>query len=268
MQNMPQSRSDLDYQVKLFSRRGGEPWLIVAVCILLGALIGGFLSLFLTPIYEAKALVTTNMELRIDGTITEIMLDAQVNHIGELVFHPDVVSRLIDTEATQGNALTLEDLKQKTGVERQLMNTVIKVKDPDPQMAARIASEWAEILYDRLTEAYPHAVRLSEAKLQYEALSTCFSDALKPPEVLCLSLTPEALSKELERLNAIILEESPQSLGLTLAVNVSQYQPAAVPAEPLNFQRGTLILGGAGVGLIVGIFLNEIPSKLKKNDEA
>ncbi|HPK26672.1 MAG TPA: hypothetical protein PKZ40_02910, partial [Anaerolineaceae bacterium] len=67
------------------SKKGFEPWLIVAVGILLGALIGGVLSLFFTPIYEAKALVTTNMELRIDGTLTEIMLDAQINHIGELV---------------------------------------------------------------------------------------------------------------------------------------------------------------------------------------
>ena len=144
MQNNPQSHSNLDYQVKLFSKKGFEPWLTMAVSILIGALIGGFLSLFFTPIYEAKALVTTNIELRIDGTITEIMLDAQVNHIGELVFYPEVVSRLIETEAAQGNALTLEGLKQRTSVERQLMNTVIKVKDPDPQVAARIASEWAE----------------------------------------------------------------------------------------------------------------------------
>jgi len=69
-------------------------------------------------------------------------------------------------------------------------------------------------------------------------------------------------------LNAIILEESPKSLGLILALNVSQYQPAAVPADPLNYQRGTLILGGAGVGLIIGIILNEIPSKRKNPNEA
>jgi len=268
MQNLPQTHSDLDYQVKLFSKKGFEPWLIVAVGILVGALIGGILSLFFTPIYEAKALVTTNMELRIDGTLTEIMLDAQVNHIGELVFHPEVVSRLIETEADQGNELTLEDLKQKPVVERQLMNTVIKVKDPDPQIAARIASEWAEILYDRLNEAYLHAVRLSEAKLQYEALSACFAEDMRAPKTFCLSLTPDELSKEIERLNAIILEESPKSLGLTLALNVSQYQPAAIPADPLNYQRGTLILGGAGVGLIIGILIIEIPSKRKNSDEA
>ena len=268
MQNLPQTHSELDYHVKLLSKKGFEPWLIVAVGIILGALIGGVLSLFFTPIYEARALVSTNMELRVDGTLTEIMLDAQINHIGELVFYPEVVSRLIETEAAQGNELTLEALKQKTSVERQLMNTIIKVKDPDPQLAARIASEWAEILYNRLNEAYLHAVRLSEAKLQYEALSACFSNALKVPKTFCLSLTPDELSKEIERLNAIILEESPKSLGLTIALNVSQYQPAAVPADPLNYHRGTLILSGAGVGLIIGILLNEIPSKHKKTDEA
>ena len=268
MQQPKESSSDLDYRIKLFSHRGFAPWLIVAACILLGGLLGGLLSTAFRPVYEAKSLVTTNMELRVDGTLTEIMLDAQINHIGELVFHPDVVAQLIAAEQAQGNTLTLEDLKQKTSVERQLMNTVIKVQDSDPQVAARIASQWAEILYNRLSEAYPHAVRLSEAKLEYDALAACLSDASKEPTTFCLALTPDSLAAEMERLNGIIFEESPQSLGLTVALNVSQFQPAPIPTEPLYNQRGALILGGAGIGLVAGILLNEIPNSRKKTNEA
>jgi hypothetical protein len=148
------------------------------------------------------------------------------------------------------------------------MNTIIKVKDTNPQVAARIASEWAEVLYNRLSEAYPHAVWLSEAKLEYDAMVACLTGTSKAPKTFCLSYTPDRLAQEMERLNGIILEESPQALGLTVALNVSQFQPAAVPTTPLYNQRGTLILAGAGVGLVVGILLNEIPFGYKKIHEA
>ena len=78
---------------------------------------------------------------------------------------------MIAKEAGEGNSLTYDQLKKNTSVERQLMNTVIKVRDKNPQVAARIASEWAEILYTSLSGSVPHAVVLSGAKQQYNAIS-------------------------------------------------------------------------------------------------
>ncbi len=179
-----EKRPDLhpqDYALRLFGRKNLFPWLLVFACMIAGALLGALLSLALPPVYEARALVSTNLELVQDANITEIMLDAEINHIGELVFHPEVVSALIEKEASLGNPLTLEQLKKITSVERQLMNTVIKVRDQNPEVAARIASEWAEILYTRLTDAYEHAVQLSSAKLQYNSIRDCLSAQPKRP---------------------------------------------------------------------------------------
>jgi len=162
-----EKRPDLhpqDYALRLFGRKNLFPWLLVFACMIAGALLGALLSLALPPVYEARALVSTNLELVQDANITEIMLDAEINHIGELVFHPEVVSALIEKEASLGNALTLEQLKKITSVERQLMNTVIKVRDQNPEVAARIASEWAEILYTRLT----HSLRTRGSAFQRE----------------------------------------------------------------------------------------------------
>jgi len=38
--------SSLDYRIKLFSTRGKEPWFILAECIIVGAVIGGLISVF------------------------------------------------------------------------------------------------------------------------------------------------------------------------------------------------------------------------------
>ncbi len=257
-----------DYALRLFGRKNLFPWLLVFACMIAGALLGALLSLALPPVYEARALVSTNLELVQDANITEIMLDAEINHIGELVFHPEVVNALIEKEAVQGNLLTLEQLKDSTSVERQLMNTVIKVRSPDPELAARIASEWAEILFTRLNEAYTHAVELSSAKMQYNSIRDCLTAQPKAPKSFCATLTADNTRADLERLTQIIIAESPQTLGLTVALNVSQYQPAALPGEPLYYSRGALILGGALAGLAAGFALAELTPGLKRNDEA
>ena len=266
-----EKRNDIhpeDYSLRLFSRKSLFPWMLVFVCMLTGALLGALLSLALPPVYEARALVSTNLELVQDANITEIMLDAEINHIGELVFHPEVVDALIEKEASQGNALTLEQLKKNTSVERQLMNTVIKVRDRDPELAARVSSEWAEILFARLSEAYEHAVQLSSAKMQYNSIRDCLTAQPKAPTLFCNALTPESTRAELDRLAQDIIAESPKTLGLTVALNVSQYQPAALPDEPLYYSRGALILGGTLAGLVVGLILAELTPERKRDDEA
>lgn len=257
-----------DHVLRLLNIKSGFVWVIVFVFMIAGALLGGLVSLALPPVYEARALVSTNLELVQDANITEIMLDAEINHIGELVFHPDVIQELIAREDKLGNHLTLEKLKKIGAVERQLMNTVIKVRDEEPEVAARIASAWAEILYNRLTAAYEHAVKLSSAKQQYNAIRDCMTAAPKAPKNFCSSLNAEFVREETDRLVEIILSESPQTLGLTVALNVSQYQPAAQPEKPLHYSRGALILGGALAGLALGIAFVELNPKLTRNHEA
>ncbi|MFZ3070363.1 MAG: hypothetical protein WA110_04485 [Anaerolineaceae bacterium] len=262
-----ESTSIKDYYPKLLKNPKTYPWLTLVLFMLAGALIGGLISFFLHPVYEAKAVVSTNMEIVQNAGISEIMVDAEIDHVGELVFHPDVINALIVSEAEFGNTLTLEDLKMDGSVERRLMTTVIKYRDQDPEVAARIASEWARLFYERLSVAYEHAVVLSEAKTQLAALDACVNDPTKALTELCSSLTAEKLDNELVKLKQVIVTESPQSLGLTKDLNVSQYQPAAVPEKPLNYNRGALILAGALIGLLAGlVFIETKPNRDAQNE--
>ena len=51
-----------DHALRLFSRKSLFPWLLVFAAMFAGALIGALLSLALPPVYEARALVSTNLE--------------------------------------------------------------------------------------------------------------------------------------------------------------------------------------------------------------
>lgn len=249
-----------DFRPRIFRARPTD-WLGVAGIMLLGALIGFTISLFLPPKYEAVSKLTTNLEIVTDTNVTEIMIDAQVDIVGTLVFHPDVVESVRQSLAEEGMSYTSTELIRKTKIERQLMSTLIKVRDVDPEVAALVASTWAEKAYERLAEAYPHALALSEAKASQAMLTGCLEDPLKQELPFCQSLTEEKTEQLVSETKIIILQESPLSLGLTGELNVSQYQPAPTPDRPIAFQRSILILAGALAGLVLALILGELLSK-------
>ena len=255
-----------DFRPKIFQAKRTD-WIGVAGMMLLGALIGFTISLFLPPKYEAVSKLTTNLEVVTDTNVTEIMVDSQVDLVGTLVFHPDVVERVTLSLKDQGLSYTSTELLSITKIERQLMSTLIKVRDPDPEVAALIATTWAEEAYGRLSEAYPHALALSEAKAIQAMMTGCLKDPLKIELPFCQSLTSEVVVKLFSETEMVILEESPLSLGLTGELNISQYQAALIPESPVAFQRSILILSGALAGLAFSLLFLELLTKELERDQ-
>ena len=254
-----------EFSPKIFHAKPTD-WLGVAGFMLLGAVIGLVISLLVTPKYEAVSKLTTNLEVVTNTNVTEIMIDAQVDIVGTLMFHPDVIERVKQALADEGLTYTATELTRKTKIERQLMTTLIKVRDTDPEVATLIATTWAEKSYERLNEAYPHALALSQAKASQAMLTGCLEDITKQDLPFCLSLTPDRADQILSETESIILQESPLSLGLTGELNVSQYQLAPVPASPIAFQRSILILAGALAGLVFAVLLGELLMKDQDRD--
>ena len=249
-----------DFRPKIL-RAKARDWLGVAGVMLVGALVGLIISLVLPPKYEAVSILTTNLDVVTSTNVTEIMIDAQVDIVGTLVFHPDVVERVQQSLSEVGITYTASELINKTKIERRLMSTLIKVRDTNPEVATLVATTWAEKTYERLAEAYPHALALSEAKASQAMLTSCLEDPLKQDLPFCQSLTPEIVAKLQNETETVILEESPLSLGLTGELNVSQYQPATIPDSPIAFERSMLILAGALAGLALSLLLGEVVTK-------
>jgi len=260
MKKLGKPAAKTEFRPRIFRSKPAD-WLIVAGIMLLGALVGLIISLILPPKYEAVSRLTTNLEVVTGTNVTEIMVDAQVDIVGTLVFHPDVIEQVKQSLAGEGLTYTATELIRKTKIERQLMSTMIKVRDADPEVAALIATTWAEKAYARLNEAYPHALALSEAKARQAMLTACLEDPTKQSLPCCQSLTDEEADQILSETNSVILRESPLSLGLTSELNVSQYQPAPTPERPIAFERSILILAGALSGLVFSLLLGELVTK-------
>lgn len=254
-----------EFSPKIF-RAYTNDWIGVTAFMLIGALIGLIFSLFFPPKYEAISKLTVNLEIVTSAYISEQMVDSQVGTAGGLVFYPDVIEQVLESLDAEGLTFTTRGIAQKTSIERQLMTTLIKVRDKDPQVAALIATKFAEKTFELLNKTYPHALALSEAKATQAMLTNCIQDKAKQDLPFCQSLTVDKTEQLMKETELVILRESPLSLGLTSAMNISHYQPAIVPDRPIAFTRSVLILAGALAGLVIALLLGELVTKEKERE--
>lgn len=245
-----------DFGLILF--RNKADWVILLAFILVGALLAFCISLFKEPVFEATASVTTNLHLAKDGSITEIMLDSQINLIGDLYYNPKVLDLLVEKEASQGVNLDLNWLRKNARIERKMLSSFIKVRHTDPVIAARIASEWAEILYDTLQSASPNAIEASIARNTLSLLENCANpQEYFEGDAFCKSMTKNEFDQAAQNAKEVLAEIGTKTLGLSEYLSVSQFQPAPVPDEPLSYHRGKMVLAGSAIGffLAIGLFL-------------
>jgi len=255
---MTQQKDPHHFVPAILSMRKNQ-YLITAGFMLFFALLGLFASFFVRYQYEVEATLVTNFELVEDTNITELMVYSQLELVRQLMFHPDITNQVLEVEHKAGNMISLDQLENISTIERRLNSTLVKVRTDNPEIAARIASTWVKSAYERLSEAYDHALLVSEAKWVITSIENCLKDEKVYTTAFCESLSLEVVEAKTKEAQEIILAESPYALGLTKEIQISQYQPAAIPSKPIQGSRGNMMLVGALIGLILSMIFYELP---------
>jgi capsular polysaccharide biosynthesis protein len=258
---MTQKLSDYsgNYFVPGFLKMKQHQYLVSFSLMIIFAVVGLLVSFVFLPKYEAESYLITNLELVQDTNVTEVMVDSQLELIGQLMYHPDITNEVLRLEESAGNPTTLAQLKKTSMIERRLMTTVIKVRDEDPEIAARIASNWVEVAFNRLSEAYEHALLVSEAKWTITSIEDCQTDPMVLETSFCQNLTADEVNNLTNYAHDVILVEAPKALGLTKDLQISQFQPASIPEESVQGTRSNLMLAGALIGLVLSLIVFELP---------
>jgi len=239
-------------------------YLLISLMMIFFALLGLLGSFLIKPKYEAKAVLVTNFELVEDTNITEIMVYSQLEIVRQIMLHPDITDEVIRLEQEAGNSISLEELKKISVIEGRLNSTLVKIRFTEPEVAARIATNWVEVAFNRLSEAYEHALLVSEAKWVLTSSEKCLTDEKVFDTAFCETLSLDSLEMQTEEAQAVILAEGPKSLGLTKEIQISQFQPASIPTKPIQGGRTNFMLIGALIGLVLSMITLEIPRNSKK----
>ena len=239
-------------------------YLLISLMMIFFALLGLLGSFLIKPNYEAKSVLVTNFELVEDANITEIMVYSQLEIVRQIMLHPDITDVVIRLEQEAGNPISLEELKQMSVIEGRLNSTLVKIRSAEPEVAARIATNWVEVAYNRLSEAYEHALLVSEAKWVLTSSEKCLTDEKVFDTAFCETLSLDSLEKQTDKAQAVILAEGPKSLGLTKEIQISQFQPASIPTKPIQGGKANFMLIGALIGLVLSMITFEMPRNSKK----
>lgn len=180
MDRDPMTDSEFDYVPKILTEKPSKQWWIIAVCLLVGAVIGLGASNLFSPVYEAVFKVTTDVKLTGNPEITEFMVDNALLHVGELVYQQPLLEKVVEAEQKLAVELTPAVLKEISSVDRQINTTFLKVQWSDPQTAEQVANTWGILFYASLEEGARQEAIAGELTQTQKLLEDCLAGIQRP----------------------------------------------------------------------------------------
>jgi len=261
---MSMSKEDLNYKPAIFQRGFLKNWWIIIIGMIIGSLVGLVISFSLKPIYESTFIIIADVRITKSEEITEIMLDAAINHIGDLAYNSIVIDKLISKLEKENINLNFDSILEMTSIERRLNANHLKVRGTNPEVITKIANTWGLILFDDLLRGYEYSVIAQELMNYQETLESCLLDEDESGCGTYCGLDQDELMDEINRLSQEISEATNQSLGLYSELSVSQYQEADIPNRPAYYEQRSLIGVGAFIGLLLSLVVLEVWLPRKK----
>ncbi len=233
-------------------RRVLAGWPLILILAVLGGLVGYGLSYLRPPLYEAASALGIDVDYA-----RALPLDDNGRHdasqrVRELLLADDTLEA---TRSLLGGAAPadLQALREHLLLENRAGRWELIAVDTDPEAAARLANAWAESALTQLEEASLHAWRAADLQSTYFGLG-CRLEPNGEGEGASVGWVcqigsptpgPDSVIQALQ-------EEASLSRGILPAMSFSLLERASAPAAPVIRGRGTLILAGALIGLLLG----------------
>jgi hypothetical protein len=236
------------------SRRLAAGWL----WILAGAMVGGCLGLVAStlrpPLYEASAVVGIGIDRNRADVPDDITVRQAFDRVRGLLLADDTLAEAISLGVGRGGpTATIESarsFRERIRLSERPDGWVLAVLGTDPDETERMARAWAEVAVRRLQTASYHAVRAAEwqGMLMGELSADC---ADSPSDQL--DGLPIGAAGEIRFPAGLDPVRSRSSRGILPALTYSLLRGSSGTASPVIWGRGSLVLGGAIVGLVIGV---------------
>ncbi len=259
----PMAAENHSYQVRLepflalFMRR----WPALLALGLLGLLAGFALSFIQKPRYEAEAMMGINIQYGVIEPLELIVEDRAQNRVAEVILADSTLLILLnDIEQAvrqEQGWQDLADLRQSLRLDRGLSAWGFVVTNLDPDLAAQISDLWMEISLAELIEAQNHAWQavalMGEESFQLKCEQYLLSS--EPVETFATRCDLEPISLDAEALAGQLRTEINLSRGILPVFSFEALKAAEVPEKPVIYGRGVLLLSGALIGSLIGLWI-------------
>ncbi len=252
---------DLTQEVELRepAQRVRSRWHWLLLAILVGAALGWAFSQVRPPMYRAKAILAVSNDYGLTGPLELVVEDRALDRVYQLILADDTLLQAMEelkgTDPSDPAWGDLVALRKRVMLEQRLAGWELTATDRDPVTAARIANAWAAAAIAQLGAAQQHAWKVQElrgAPLMVE----CFRLLPQPaPEARfweCVTDVPALDPEQQARLRA----EVEASRGILPSLSFEWVEHAQPPSGPVVWDRGALVLAGAALGLVAGVWIS------------
>ena len=246
--------TDLDL-VQVY-RRLLAGWLWVVAAAMIGALAGLAVAYLRPPLYEASAVIAIGIDRSRADVPDDITVRQAFDRVRGLLLADDTLEGAAALSVERGDAESpvesIRALIERIRLSERPDGWVLAVVGRDAIEVERLAQAWADVSLVQLQAASYHATRAAEWQdVLYEASCQLVAppDGSEPARWLCRSAPPLGESASIP---ASILAEVEASRGILPAVTYSVLRGSSGTARAVVWGRGSLVLAGALVGLVVG----------------
>lgn len=234
-------------------------WWVLAALTALGALLGWAAHLTRPVLYESIRGLPIGFDYVSTGPMTQFEEDIAMEVVSGLLTAQDVMERTVARLNETGLDLDPLAMRKMAIVERRLNVWELRIRAEDPAVAEQIASTWMEEAHAVISESYGHAV-LAESLARYaRSLETCLarSAASEPASGQCSGASITNVQEELVKVGEQMAQERNASRALFVGMRIGDPEMIVAAERPIRYGRAGFALGGAIIGLILGIVLVE-----------
>jgi uncharacterized protein involved in exopolysaccharide biosynthesis len=233
-------------------------WSILIVMGIFGAGIGLVYSYLNPPLYQAEAVLGVNINYGVTEPLELIVEDRVLNRAAGLILADKTLRKVLDqtSESVRSDRGWEDpaDLRHSIRVDRRLAEWELVVVDSDPKTAAEVAQIWAIASLQSLDDAAEHAWRAA-ALLGDSFDVECERIQVEDGGSKGWTCQVEPIDMDPETLSGTLQTEIDRSRGILPNLTYELLQSASPPTSPIVWDRGTLLLAGAILGLMGGFAL-------------
>jgi hypothetical protein len=232
-------------------------WWIVVALMVVGGLVGLGFHLILPPVYEARAVITINLDFA-KRELTQFEEDTAFNAASAIITSPSVMNLVIADAQVKGYSITPSQFLRDFYLEGRQSVWELRVRDRDPNAASALTNIWAKESTDALNGALAHALQADQILAQVAGLENCLvgvTPQVGAPQLDCKGLSQDMLQAMLNDQNAALVKEKDSSLGIISIMTIALTGLAGVPETPVLYGQAGLVLAGVFIGLLVSLWV-------------
>lgn len=239
-------------------------WWLMLLLTILGALLGRAAAVFLPPVYVAQAEYYVSFDFDLFAAehhlenIVSLDLREPLGAVDDLIYADEVIAAAVRRLEAAGLSISEAELRARIRLDRYYTTWMFTARATDPQTAALLANAWAQAADPVLQEAYDHAVAARSLSLELALLESCFSGGDLTAGNACAGTdfaSAAQVGARLAETTARLEQERAAGRRLDPAIRLELVRLAEVPAASQRHALGALLLAGAALGWLAGLFL-------------